>query len=61
MDDLDDDLTDDHMRVLQWFDTHPFGSSIDEMAEVLDLDRDALEILCAELAEAGMIEPLQLH
>jgi hypothetical protein len=61
IDDLDEDLTADHMRILQRFEVHPLGTSIDEMAEVLDLDRDELETLCAELVEAGMIEQTQLH
>ncbi len=61
MHDRHGDLTDDHMRVLQWFDVHPLGTSIDEMSEVLDLDRDELETLCADLIDAGIIQktPLQ--
>ena len=40
---------------------HPLGTSIDEMSEVLDLDRDELETLCADLIDAGIIQktPLQ--
>ena len=61
MEDIDDALTDDHMRVLQWFDVHPLGTSIGEMAELLDLDRDEIETLCADLVAAGMIEQTRLQ
>ena len=56
-----DDSPMTRMRVLQWFDVHPLGASIDEMAEVLELDRDELDTLCTDLVQAGMIERTQLH
>jgi len=59
MDDLDDDLTDDHMRVLQSLDVHPLGTSAAEMADALDLDADDVDLLYAELVAAGMIQTMR--
>jgi hypothetical protein len=36
MDPVDDDLTDDHMRLLAWLSTHPTGS-LAAAAQALDL------------------------
>ena len=60
MDDLDDDeLTADHMRVLQWLAVHPLGTSAAEIANALDLDPGDVEMLYADLVAAGMIEAMR--
>ena len=55
MDMPDDDLTDDHMRLLLWLDAHPTGS-LAAAAQALDLEVADVEVLCANLVDAGMIE-----
>lgn len=59
--DEDNDLTGDHMRVLQWLDVHPLGTSAAEMAHALDLESDEVDALCADLIAAGMIDDVRLH
>ena len=54
MDPVDDNLTDDHMRLLAWLDAHPTGS-LAAAAQALDLATD-VEVLCADLVDAEMIE-----
>ena len=53
--DTDDDLTDDHMRLLAWLDAHPTGS-LAAAAQALDLAITEVEGLCADLGDAEMIE-----
>ena len=55
MDTPDDDLTLDHMRLLEWLDTHPTGS-LAAAAQALGLATTEVEVLCAELVAAEMIE-----
>jgi hypothetical protein len=56
----DDDLTDDHMRLLEWLFAHPTGSLV-AAAQALDLAITEVEILYADLVDAEMIEraPMQ--
>ena len=56
----DDDLTDDHMRLLAWLDAHPTGS-LAAAAQALGLEVTDVEGLCTDLMDAGMIErtPMQ--
>jgi hypothetical protein len=62
MDDLDDDeLTNDHMRVLQWLDVHPMGTSAIEIVHALNLDCAHVEALCADLVAAEMVQGMQLQ
>ena len=49
-----DELTDDHMRLLEWR-AHPTGS-LAAAAQALDLAVTDVERLCADLVDAGMIE-----
>jgi len=51
----DDDLTDDHMRLLEWLSTHPTGS-LAAAAQALNLAVSTVERLCADLVDAEMIE-----
>ena len=51
----DTDLTDDHMRLLEWLDQHPSGSLI-AAAQEFGLHVAEVEALCADLVVAGMIE-----
>jgi DNA-binding IclR family transcriptional regulator len=51
----DDDLTEDHMRLLEWFDAHPTGS-LAVAAQALNLAITDVEVLCADLVDAGTIE-----
>ena len=53
--DPDADLTDDHMRLLEWLEEHPAGSLI-AAAQAVGLEVAQVEALCAELVAAGMIE-----
>ena len=57
---MDDDLTDDHMRLLAWLAAHPTGSFA-VAAQALDLAIADVERLCADLVAAEMIEraPMQ--
>jgi len=55
MDPADDELTDDHKRLLLWLDAHPTGS-LGAAAQALDLPIADVEGLCADLVDAGMIE-----
>ncbi len=59
MEEIDDELTDDHMRVLQWLDVHPLGTSATEMADALDLDAEDVEVLYADLVAAEMVEEMR--
>jgi DNA-binding IclR family transcriptional regulator len=56
----DDDLTDDHMRLLPWLAAHPTGS-LAAAAQALGLAITDVEIPCADLVDAGLIEraPMQ--
>lgn len=58
--DTDDNLTDDHMRLLEWLTAHPTGS-LAAAAQALGLAITAVEGLCADLVDAEMIEraPMQ--
>ena len=60
MNPVDDELTDDHMRLLPWLYAHPTGLLV-TAAQALDLAVTDLERLCANLVDAGMIEraPMQ--
>ena len=51
----DDDLTDDHMRLLEWLATHP-TESLASAAQALGLALTDVEWLCADLVDAGIIE-----
>ena len=51
----DDDLTEDHLRLLAWLDAHPTGS-LAAAAQALDLPIADVEGLCADLVAAEMIE-----
>ena len=51
----DDDLTDDHMRLLEWLDDHPTGS-LAAAAQALGLALTDVERLCADLVDAEMTE-----
>jgi DNA-binding MarR family transcriptional regulator len=51
----DTELTDDHMRLLEWLHQHPSGSLI-AAAQKLGLDVTEVEALCADLVAAGIIE-----
>jgi len=55
MDTSDNDLNDDHLRLLEWLEEHP-GGSLTAAAQVLGLDVDEVEALCADLVAEGMIE-----
>ena len=55
MDTPDDDLTDDHMRLLQWLDAHP-TESLAAAAQALGMAITDVEGLCADLENAGIIE-----
>jgi hypothetical protein len=55
VDTSDDDLTDDHMRLLLWLDAHSTGS-LAAAAQALDLAVADVEVLCADLVDAEMIE-----
>ena len=50
-----DNLTDNHMRLLEWLEEHP-GGSLAAAAEALGLDVDEVEALCADLVTEGVIE-----
>jgi DNA-binding IclR family transcriptional regulator len=52
---LNDELTDDRMRLLAWLDAHPTGS-LPAAAQALDLAITDVEGLCADLVDAEMIE-----
>jgi len=56
----DDNLTDDHMRLLEWLSTHPTGS-LAAAAQALGMTVTELERLCVDLVDAEMIEraPMQ--
>ena len=56
----DDDLPDDHMRLLAWLDTHPTGS-LAAAAQTLDLAITDVEGLCADLVDAEMIERARMQ
>jgi hypothetical protein len=58
--DTDDDLTDDHMRLMLWLDAHPTGS-LAAAAQALNSAIADVEVLCADLVNAEMIEraPMQ--
>jgi DNA-binding IclR family transcriptional regulator len=51
----DTELTDDHMRLLDWLDSHPRGS-FTAAAQALGMVVDEVEALWAALVAAGMIE-----
>jgi len=50
----DDELTDGHMRLLEWLSTHPTGS-LAAAAQALRLAVSTVERLCADLVDAEMI------
>jgi hypothetical protein len=52
--DSDTELTDDHMRLLEWPNEHPTGS-LTAAAQALDLEIAEVEAICADLFAAGMI------
>lgn len=54
----DDDLTDDHMRLLEWLNVRPTGSLV-VAARALGLDVTDVEALCADLVNARMIEQVR--
>ena len=58
--DTDDDLTDDHMRLLEWLSAHPTGS-LAAAAQALDLPIADVEVLCADLVDAEMIERTRMQ
>jgi DNA-binding IclR family transcriptional regulator len=55
MDPVDDELTDDHMRLLAWLDAHPTGS-LAAAAQALGLALTDVEGICGDLVDAGVIE-----
>jgi len=56
----DDDLPDNHLRLLEWFEEHPEGS-LTAAAQALGLDVDEVEALCADLEAEGMLDRLTEH
>ena len=52
---VDDELTDDHMRLLAWLADHPTGS-LAAAAQALGLEVTDVEGLCTDLMDAGIIE-----
>jgi len=56
----DDNLPDNHLRLLEWLEEHPEGS-LTAAAEALGLDVDEVEDLCADLVAEGMIERVAEH
>ena len=55
MDPVDDELTDDHLRLLAWLAAHPMGSLAAD-ARALGMAITEVEGLCGDLVAAGMIE-----
>jgi len=51
MDPVDDELTEAHMRLLQWLAEHPTGS-LAATAQALDLGIIDVDRLCADLVAA---------
>jgi len=51
----DTELTDDHMRLLEWLNEHPAGS-LTTAAQALGLAVAEVKAPCADLVVAGMIE-----
>jgi len=52
----DADLTDDHMRLLEWLDEHPAGSLTAAAQAARPPEVVEVEALCADLVAARMIE-----
>ena len=50
MDPVDDELTEDHMRLLEWLDAHPTGSL------AAAAQARGMAVTDADLVDAGMIE-----
>jgi len=57
---VDDELTDDHMRLLLWLDAHP-TRSLAVAAQGLDLAIADVEVLCADLVDAEMVERTRMQ
>jgi hypothetical protein len=53
-----DNLTDDHMRLLEWPVAHPTGSLA---AQALGMAVTEVEGLCADLVDAEMIERVRVQ
>jgi hypothetical protein len=53
-------ITEDHMRLLEWLDAHPKGS-LAAAAQALELAITEVEVLCADLVDAGMIEGARMQ
>ena len=51
----DNDLTEDHMRLILWLDAHPTGS-LAAAAQALGLVITEVERLCADLVASEMLE-----
>jgi len=51
---------DDHMRLLEWLDEYPTGS-LAAAAQALHLAVTAVEGLCADLVDAGMLERARMQ
>ena len=51
---VDDELTDDHVRLLEWLATHP-TESLASAAQALGLALTDVEGLCADLVDAEMV------
>jgi len=54
------DLSDDHLRLLEWLDSHPRGS-LTAATQALGVAVAKIEALCADLVAAGMIERITRH
>jgi hypothetical protein len=50
----DDDLTDDHMRLMEWLYAHPTGS-LATAAQALGLALPDVEGICSDLVDAGRV------
>ena len=60
MDPVDDELTEDHMRLLLWLGAHPTGS-LAAAAQALGMAVTEVEGMCAHLVAAGMIERARMQ
>ena len=60
MDPVDDELAEDHMRLLAWLADHPTGS-LAAAAQALGLPITDVEVLCADLVAAEMIEQTRMQ
>ena len=55
-----DDLTEDDMRLLAWLAAHPTGT-LATAAQALDITMTDVEVLCADLVDAEMVERTRMQ